>query len=369
MSFFFFFPELDKIRLQRQVFSMKLQNRDFRDMIFLHYCEGKTVTESQEILHEVFQDQSPPYCTVEFWFKEFEQTNECADNEILNTTVTPQNVQAVKLLLKEDSRVTYKELESVLNIGSESVRSILHDYLYVRKLNMCWVPQILSEEQKLARMEWCEFMLKKFQNGAHQKIGNIVLGVEFQLYQYTESKKPSTVWTFLDEDYYLKWKHPPNVQKKTIVNFFSKSGNLATILLKDKCKVNPSWYLTKCLPELFEKIKEVRKDSGLQGILLHHSNINVLTAAVTMDCLAENSIQLITHPVHSPDLSPWDYFVYPKVKKELIGIKFNKPGDALSAFIQATMLLTPQDWIECFQSWFKYMELCVESQGNYFKAT
>ncbi|GAB1597971.1 serine-rich adhesin for platelets-like isoform X6 [Argonauta hians] len=356
--------ELDKIRLQRQVFSMKLQNRDFRDMIFLHYCEGKTVAESQEILHEVFQDQSPSYCTVEFWFKEFEQTNECSDSEAVNTPVTPQNIEAVKLILKEDSRVTYKELESVLNIGSESVRSILHDFLYVRKLNMCWVPQILNEEQKLARMEWCEFMLKKFQNGVDETVGNIVLGVEFQLYQYTESKKPTALWTFLDEDYYLKWKHPQNVQKKTIVNFFNKSGNLASILLKDKSKVNPSWYLTKCLPELFEKLKDKR-----QGILLHHSNITVLTAAVTMDYLTENSIQLITHPAHSPDLSPWEYFIYPRVKKELIGTKFTKPGDAVASFVQATTQLTPQDWTACFKSWFKHMELCVESQGNYFRIT
>ena len=40
---------------------------------------------------------------------------------------------------------------------------------------------------------------------------------------------------------------------------------------------------------------------------------------VILEFLAKKSIKLLSHPLYSPDLTPADYFLFPKMKKELAG--------------------------------------------------
>jgi hypothetical protein len=59
---------------------------------------------------------------------------------------------------------------------------------------------------------------------------------------------------------------------------------------------------------------------GLKGEwFLHWDNVPVHTAMVIHDFLAKKSIKLLSNPPFSPDLIPADYFLFPKLKKELAG--------------------------------------------------
>ena len=99
--------------------------------------------------------------------------------------------------------------------------------------------------------------------------------------------------------------------------FFSKSGHVATILLEDRKTVNSDWCINHCLPKVFEawcKRRQRRPHRLTQALLLHHDNVSVHTAAVTLDFLAENSANLVTHPPSPPDLAPRDCFLFPLTK-------------------------------------------------------
>jgi len=59
---------------------------------------------------------------------------------------------------------------------------------------------------------------------------------------------------------------------------------------------------------------------GLKGEwFLHWDNAPVHTAMVILEFLAKKRIKLLSHPPYSPDLTPADYFLFPKLKKELAG--------------------------------------------------
>ena len=45
----------------------------------------------------------------------------------------------------------------------------------------------------------------------------------------------------------------------------------------------------------------------------------VHTAKVVQEFLAKKGIKLLSHPPYSPDLAPADFFLFPKLKKELAG--------------------------------------------------
>jgi hypothetical protein len=59
---------------------------------------------------------------------------------------------------------------------------------------------------------------------------------------------------------------------------------------------------------------------GLKGEwFLHWDNAPVHTAMVIHKFLAIKSIKRLSHPPYSPDLTPVNYFLFPKLKKELAG--------------------------------------------------
>ena len=78
--------------------------------------------------------------------------------------------------------------------------SILHDHLRVRKRCPRWIPYLLTDKQGRVRVEWCEFMLRKF-NGARSKLTwEVLTGDKTWIYRYNpETKMQSSVWLFPNE--------------------------------------------------------------------------------------------------------------------------------------------------------------------------
>ena len=149
--------------------------------------------------------------------------------------------------------------------------------------------------------------------------------------------------------------------------FFCKVGPVAIIPLEDRRTVNADWYINHCLPQAFEAWSLRRPKTGIRGLLLHHDNASAHTAAKTLDFLAENSVQLVSHPPYSPDLAPCDFFLFPTVKEKIRGIRFDSPEEARLAFQEAFWTLPEDRWHNCFDSWFHRMKLCIECSGKYFE--
>ena len=93
-------------------------------------------------------------------------------------------------------------------------------------------------------------------------------------------------------------------------------------LLEDRKTVTADWYVNHCLPKVFQAWCKRRPRTGVRGPLLHHDNASAHTAAVTLDFLVANDVQLVIHPRSSPDLAPCDWFLFPSVKWLLKGKQF-----------------------------------------------
>ena len=167
-------------------------------------------------------------------------------------------------------------------------------------------------------VEWCLYMLRKFDGGRLDQINNIVTGDETYVYQYDhETKQQSSVWLFPGETPPVKFKRSRTASKQMIAVFFAKSGHVATVPLLERKNVNAEWSIKTSLPKVFEAWSARRPKTGTRHLLLHHDNASAYTAAATLDFLQENQVQLVTHPPYSPDLAPCDFFLFPLVKIEL----------------------------------------------------
>ncbi|CAH2008968.1 unnamed protein product [Acanthoscelides obtectus] len=228
------------------------------------------------------------------------------------TPVTQENVDSMRKLIIEDRHVTYREIEASLNISKTSIQKKLHEELGVRKLVSRWIPHMLTGEQKAVR------------------VNCIISGDESWIYCYEpENKRQSAVWVFQGEE------KPTEVIR-------SRTGHIATIPLNEQRTVTEDWYTTIY-------------------------NASSHTAQKTRQSLTEENVELLDHPPYNPDLSPNDFFTFPKIKNRLRGQRFQSPEEAVGAFKNAVSDLPANEWNKCFENWFERMQMCINLRGEYFE--
>lgn len=348
---------------------MELSRENLRVMIYYDFQVGWTQQQCLDRMISAFGNEAPSKATVYRWFTEFQRGRASLSDDFgggrPKTAVTQENIDAVQELILEDRHVTYQEIQVTLGIGASAVHEILHEQLKVRKLISRWVPHLLTDLQKAGRVTWCKKTLKRLQGKEPNFVNNIVSGDESWIYSYEpESKAQSTVWTFQNELKPTKIIRSRSTSKKMVATFVAKSGHVATICLQDRRTVNADWYTTVCLPEV---IAELRKNNQKRRIILHHDNASSHTARRTIDFLTENKIELMDHPPYSPDLSPNDFFTFPRIKEKLRGQRFQSPEEAVEAYITAILTTPTSEWNKCFKNWFERMEKCIKFHGEYFE--
>lgn len=211
-------------------------------------------------------------------------------------------------------------------------------------------------------------MLRKFDGGRSARVWDIVTGDETFVYQYDpDSKQQSTVWLFPGETPPVKFRRSKSAAKQMIAVFFTKSGHIASVPLEERKTVNSEWYITTCLPKVFEAWGIRRPGTGTRGLLLHHDNASAHTAAAILDFLEENHVQLVTHPPYSPDLAPCDFFLFPQVKRQLKGKQFQGVEDARGFFEGVISDIPDSTWSGAMVTWFERMIKWVRAEGGYFE--
>ena len=351
---------------------MELSDRDFRAMIYYDYMKGTKVADAFESLSATFGKIAPCRATVYNWYSAFRRGRRSLEHDPHPgrplSAVTEENVQAVERMIKEDARITCREIQATLGIGSSTVNKILHEHLDVRKRCSRWVPHALNEDQKRGRVEWCLSMMERFDGGRSKSTWRIVSGDETWVYQFDpETKQQSSVWVFPGDPIPVKYKRTRSTGKQMVASFIAKSGHVATVELQDRRTVTSDWYVHQCLPRVLEAWRMRRPGTGTLGLMLHHDNASAHTAHVTTDFLASEGVQLLSHPPYSPDLAPCDFFLFPHVKKQLRGTRFYSPEDAVRAFTRVISDIDEVTWSQAWMSWFGRMTKCVAAEGGYFE--
>lgn len=348
---------------------MELTRENFRAIIYHNFRRGLSPDECRNELVTIYEIEAPSQTTIYRWYAEFRRgrasLGTVPSSGRPKTAVSPENIAAVEKLLKEDRHVTYEQIRATIGIGMTAIHTILHGELGVRKLISRWVPHNLSEEQKAARVDWCRSILKCYNGGKSKAVYNMVSGDESWIYSYEpERKHQSAVWVFDDEVKPTKVVRSRSVSKKMVASFVSKKGHVATIPLEEQRTVTADWYITVCLPEV---LAELRQGNPRRRVILHHDNASSHTAHKTTKFLNDENVELMSHPPYSPDLSPNDFFTFPRIKDLLRGQRFENPEAAVEAYKSAILAMPTSNWNYCFNDWFKRMQKCIECNGEYFE--
>ena len=89
---------------------------------------------------------------------------------------------------------------------------------------------------------------------------------------------------------------------------------------------------------VLKKVKEFwdykRPSKGWSGVHLLHDNASSHKCEVVKSFLASEKVKVLNHPLYSPNLSPFDVFLFPRLKKMLSGNKYSSRSSLGSAINQ-----------------------------------
>ena len=71
--------------------------------------------------------------------------------------------------------------------------------------------------------------------------------------------------------------------------------------------------------------------------------------------------------MYSPDLTPCDFFLFPKMKMKLKGCLFGTIEEIQANSQRVLDSLIEKDFLEAFQKWRRQWDRCLHGEGNYFE--
>ena len=110
-----------------------------------------------------------------------------------------------------------------------------------------------------------------------------------------------------------------------------------------------------------------RPSKGWSGVHLLHDNASSHKCEVVKSFLASEKVKVLNHPPYSPDLSPFDVFLFPRLKKMLSGNKYTSRSSLGSAVYQCLQQIPKEDNLSAFRDWVKRLQKCVSVKGEYFE--
>ena len=278
-----------------------------------------------------------------------------------------ETIEVVQRLVKEDRRLTVREISDDLNISIGSCHSILTQDLGMRRVAAKFVPRLLTDDQKQSRLSGSSDLLQCVEEDP-DFLTKIITGDETWVYGYDpETKVQSSVWKTPSSPRPKKARQSRSKVKVMLTVFFDSEGVVHFEYAPDGQTVNKEYYL-EVLRRLRDAVRRKRPTKWSSGDWhLHHDNAPPHSAHLVQNFLAKHGIPQLRHPPYSPDLSPNDFFLFPRLKRHLKGRRFE---DTEAIKVNATAQLRSisiTDFQACFQAWKERWSKCVLSQGEYFE--
>ncbi|XP_015924023.3 histone-lysine N-methyltransferase SETMAR-like [Parasteatoda tepidariorum] len=214
---------------------MELTREHFRAMIFYDFKAGLN-QECVQRLQLAFGDESPARATVFRWIKEFSSGRNFLQSEEQTgrprSAVIPDNVSAIRKILKDDNHCTDQIMQKEFNIGSTAIHKIIHDELHMKKVVCRWVPHNRLEHQKEERVRISKETLKLLNDGGHRIISKIITGDETYIPFFdVPTRQESKVWVFEDDTMPTMVKRQRALKKAKYAAFLRSTGLVKVINL------------------------------------------------------------------------------------------------------------------------------------------
>ena len=329
--------------------------------------DGQSFKQIKATLENVYPDSALKKTAIYDILKKVKEGKNAEDLRQFNgqrTVRTDNLIAAVSAAIEEDRRVTINEIAQDLGVSYGTVYNIIHDDLGLEKLSARWVPKLLSQEQKQARVESSMAFVKMVERKGLEVLNKIVTMDESSVSFHTPAtKKQSKEWTKKGQPGPIKAKVHASRTSQMVLAFFDNQGPIYTNYVPRGTTVNAN-YIVGALGNFMKYFKKKRPEMAAGEWFFHWDNAPVHTAAVVKEWIAAHGVKMIAHPPYSPDLAPADFFLFPRVKEQLAGITMTqetfRPG-----WERVLRTISAAEFATAFLRWYERSEKCIQIGGTY----
>ena len=144
-------------------------------------------------IQALYGDHAVSYRTVARWTKKFKEGVESLEDNPRTGRKVGKIIKTaeatIQKLINTDARYNIRELAKATSISLSKVYFILKKRLHARKISARWIPHLLSDDQKRARVTFAKKMLKLYPNFDKKKFANVVTGDETWVHFYEPQRK------------------------------------------------------------------------------------------------------------------------------------------------------------------------------------
>ena len=204
---------------------------DFREKcacIKFYFKLGKTATEYYEMLKTAFGEQAMGRFQTFQWFSRFKAGRTSTDDDERSGrpvySSTPEMIERVRLIIREDRRRTIDEVSTLVGISHGTCHKILTEDLKMRCVASKFAPRLLSVDQKQHRLDVC---LDLKENAANDPsfLSNVIRSDETWVYAYDpETKTQSSQWKSPGSPRPKKVRQVRSNIKSMLICFFDQKG-------------------------------------------------------------------------------------------------------------------------------------------------
>lgn len=258
------------------------------------------------------------------------------------------------------------ELSSHVGVSVGSIDTIIHEHLLYSKVSARWVPKMLTEQHKQARVSACQQLLDRFNAEGETFLQRIVTGDETWVHHYTpETKRASMQWKHVTSPSPRKFRVQRSAGKVMATVFWDVKGVLLLDFLERNHTITGQHYSDQLEEQLHPSIRSKRRGLLSKGVLLQHDNARAHTANVTSSTITKLGWEVLVHPPYSPDLAPSDYHLFGPLKDHLGGTKFDTDEDVRNA-VQKWLHTMPETFFSAgIRALPTRWKKCIEVQGDY----
>jgi len=341
--------------------------------VCIKFCHklGKSASETLEMLQQAYGDDAMGRSATFEWYSRFKNGRMSIEDDERSgrpcSSNTAENVERVRVAVHEDRRRTINDISDIVGISFGSCQKILTDDLKMRRIAAKFVPRLLFEEQKQHRFLVCQ-ELKDLALTDPTFISKVVTGDESWVYGYDpETKQQSSQWKSPHSPRPKKARQVRSDIKSMLICFFDQEGIVHKEFVPPGQTVNADYYIS-VLRRLRENVRRKRPTKWHNNNwVLHHDNAPAHTSFKVQHFLTNNNMNVVPHPPYSPDLSPCDFFLFPKLKMKLKGRRFPTVAEIQAESQVVLDTVKKDDFQECFQSWQRRWNRCIDSLGDYFE--
>ena len=185
--------------------------------------------------------------------------------------------------------------------------------------------QNLTIKQKDNQKDVCLHLLEQIQSDRNF-LKHVITGDETDFEYDPETKIQSKEWHTSASPRLKKARMSKSKIKSLLICFFDSQGIVHTEFVHQGQIVN-QFYYREILERLRKRVVRVRP-SIANNWMLHHDNAPCHMVISVIEFLAKKGIPVVPQPLYSPDLSPCDFLLFPKLKFYLKGLYF-RMGETL----------------------------------------